>query len=437
MDIIPLLVILLLLSSFFSGAEIALFSLGPAKIQAMKNKSKTLKEKSRVLRLQEMKQDSDKLLVTILIGNNLVNIGASSMATVLALDIGTQYGLGENKNLIIGVVTGVMTFLILFFGEITPKALAHKHARQYSLFAAPILKILEYVLYPIVIPLAKITKKFMGSRKARYGLSEEELKAAVELSAAEKQINSEEKVFVEKILEFDEHDVSTIMTPRRNVFALQDKTPVPKAIEALEDAKFSRVPVYHETIDDIIGILKIQNLVGEYLKPDFTEKNIANLSLLRPLRVPLTMRINMLLREMQKEQMHMALVYNEHGGFIGLITLEDIMEEIFGEFEDEEDEQILQIRRTGKQEFECHADIELEQIEGFLARIDDFSVPHNWPWTREEENKTLSYFLLEKFGHFPDADEEISLHEDERLFKFIIQEKTKEEKIERVILKIQ
>jgi putative hemolysin len=177
---------LLLLSSFFSGAEIALFSLGPAKIQAMKNKAKTLKEKSRVLRLQEMKQDSDKLLVTILIGNNLVNIGASSMATVLALDLGAQYGLGNNKNLLIGIVTGVMTFLILFFGEITPKALAHKHARQYSLFAAPILKILEYILYPIVIPLAKITKKFMGSRKARYGLSEEELKAAVELSAAEK-----------------------------------------------------------------------------------------------------------------------------------------------------------------------------------------------------------------------------------------------------------
>jgi putative hemolysin len=242
---------------------------------------------------------------------------------------------------------------------------------------------------------------------------------------------------VEKILEFDEHDVQTIMTPRQNIFALPDNMSVQEALPLIEEQGYSRIPIYHERIDNIIGVLKVQSLVSEYLKEDFQEKNIANLSLIKPLKVPLTMKLNVLLKDIKQEKIHMAFVYNEHGGFIGLITLEDILEEVFGEFEDEEDEHILQIRRTGKQQFECHADIELEQIEDFLGRMEDFKLPHNWPWTREEENKTLSYFLLEQFGHFPEVQETIKLKEDGRIFEFVIVSKTKEEKIERVILKIQ
>lgn len=437
MEEVPLLLTLLLFSAFFSAAEIALFSLGNEKIQALKNKSKKSKEKKKIARLEELKRDGDKLLVTILIGNNIVNIAASSIATLLALDIAQNYGLAQNENIIIGGVTGVMTFLILFFGEITPKALAHKYALPYALFAAPILKGMEYVFWPIIIPITKMTQKFMGIRKPQLGLSEDELKAALELSAADKHINPEEKELVEKILEFDDHSVETIMTPRRNVFALPDNMSIREALPLIHENKYSRIPIYHEVIDNIIGVLKVQTLVSEYLKEDFLDKNLVNLSLIKTLKVPLTMHINNLLVDMQKSKLHMAFVYNEHGGLIGLITLEDIIEEIFGEFEDEEDEYIRQIKRIGAGVFECQSDIELEHIESFVKKsLGKKSPQKHWPWPTEAENKTLAYFLLERFEHFPEVGESISLKEDGYVFEFLIITKDREEKLDLVKLSI-
>ncbi len=432
MNEISLLVVLLILSGFFSGTEIALFSLSPEKIQALKNKAKTKKEEQKVARLELLKSDTNKLLVTILIGNNVVNVAASAMATVVALRMGADMGLSENSNTIIGIVTGVMTFLILIFGEITPKAIAHKYALQFSLFAAPILKFLGFLLWPIVTPIAAITKKFTGSDEQAHGLTEDELKAAIELSEKEGRIETEEKELFERVLEFDEHDVETIMTPRGKIFSLPDNMPVPDALEKITEATFSRVPVYHETPDDIVGVLKVQSLVSEFLKPDFKNKKLANLSLLPPMKIPLTMKIDTLLREFQNESTHLAFVLNEHGGLIGLITLEDVLEEIFGEFEDEADESNVLIRRTGKRSFECSADVELEQIEEYVKKTLGRHAPlKHWPWEREDENKTLSYFLLEKLERFPEKGEKIALEEMGNKFTFVVK-KAEDERIETV-----
>ncbi len=432
MNDILLLVLLLLLSGFFSGTEIALFSLGAEKIQALKNKARTKKMKQKVARLELLKSDSNKLLVTILIGNNVVNVAASSMATVLAMKIGMDMGLPGDSNMIIGIVTGVMTFLILIFGEITPKAIAHKYALPVSLFAAPIIKFLGIILWPIVTPIAIVTQKFTGSGKQLHGLTEDELKAAIELSEREGSIESEEKELFERVLEFDEHSVRTIMTPRSKIFSLPDNMPVTEALEKITEEKFSRVPIFHENSDNIIGILKVQSLVEEFLKPDFTKKNLANLSLLPPMKVPLTMKIDTLLREFQNESTHLALVLDEHGALIGVITLEDILEEIFGEFEDEGDETDVLIRRTGKLSFECSAEAELEQIAEYIKKTLGHHAPRkNWPWKQQDENKTLSYFLLEKLERFPEKGEKITIEEMGNEFVFTIK-KVEDERIQLV-----
>ena len=420
MEELPLLLAFLVLSGFFSGMEIAFFSLGAEKIQALKKKTDSIKLLKKIAYLEKLKADSNKLLVTILIGNNVVNVAASSMATVLALDISTEFGLTQSTNLVIGLVTGVMTFLILVFGEITPKALAHQYALPFSLFCAPIISFLQVLLYPIVFPISRLTQKFTGDQELRHGLSEEELKAAIELSEKEGQIESEERDLFEKVLEFNDHTVESIMTPRSKIFSLPDNLSVREAIPQISAENFSRIPIYHETLDDIIGVLKVNQLVDEMQKPDFSEKNMANLSLLSPYKVPLTMKIDTLLKEFQAQKNHLAFVYDEHGGLIGLITVEDIIEEVFGEFEDESDEDENHIRQTGKFTFETNAAIELEHIEKFFAEKLSENAPADLPWDPSLDNHTLSYFLLEHLEHFPTVGEQVVKTVENRQFVFTV-----------------
>lgn len=184
----------------------------------------------------------------------------------------------------------------------------------------------------------------------------------------------------------------------------------------------------------------MQSLVEEMLKPDFQEKNLANLSLLPPVKVPLTMKLDSLLKIFQEEKQHLAFVHDHHGGLVGLITLEDIIEEIFGEIHDEEDQEEILIRRTGRTEFHCNSDIELEQIEKFLAA----EIPEEFgksrarllPWTLEEENNTLAYFLLEKLEHFPEPGETVSIQAENHSFNFEIK-KIDKERIDEVKLEIE
>ncbi len=439
MDEVPLLLLLLVLSGFFSGAEIALFSISPARIQALKNLADTEKKRKKIARLESIKSDSNKLLVTILIGNNVVNVAASSIATMVAMKFADQLGGTMSSNSIIGIVTGIMTFLILVFGEITPKALCHKYALPFSLIVAPVIKFLEILLYPLVLPIAMLTKKFTGNKK-KYGLSEDELKAALELSERDGSIESAERELVENALDFNEHNVETIMTPRSKIFGLADKTPVPEALPKIAEEMFSRIPIFHETIDEMVGVLRVQSLVEEMLKPDFQNKNLANLSLLPPFRVPRTMKIDTLLRAFQEEKQHLAFVHDEHGGLIGLITLEDVVEEIFGEIQDEEDVEDVLIQRVGRYKFLCHSDLELEQIEKFLAEEipEEFGKYHTrlLPWNLEEENHSLAYFLLERLEHFPEKGETLVLKAESHTFTLTIQ-KIDGERIEEVLLTIE
>ncbi len=427
MDEVPLLLVLLILSGFFSGAEIALFSLGPEKIKALKDNTTKKSQLQKLEQLEALKSYPSRLLVTILIGNNVVNVAASSMATIMATNFAEQSGFGENIGLVIGLVTGVMTFLLLLFGEITPKTLAHRHAVRFSILIAPLLTVLQFILSPVVIPLSKFVEKFSGGDGEKLlGLTEDELKAAMELAQQEGKIDESEREWAEKIFEFGEHTVENVMTPRSKLFMLEDDVVVKDALTQIREHKFSRIPVYHEEMKNVIGILSVHGILEKSSAKGFEDLNVANLPLKKPYKIPVTMRIDTLLHDFQKEKTHMALVYDEHGGLVGLITLEDVLEEIFGEIQDEQDEERTHIRQTGKQTFLCSAETELEQLEEFIhEKIDGFDTKQ-LPWTLEEENKTIGFFILEQLQRFPEAGEVVKIKNRGRTYTFTVKEATED-----------
>ena len=397
MSEIILLLVLLLLSGFFSGAEIALFSLTPEKIKALRNAAIGDRALQKVMRLEALKSDPRRLLVTILIGNNVVNVASSALATVMGTRVATGYGFGDNEALVLGVVTGVMTFALLLFGEITPKSLAHKHATKFSLFVAPILAVMQMLLWPIVAPLAALVHKLSGEEEQEnHGLTEDELKAALELSEQEGKIDQDEKEWVEKILEFGEHTVENVMTTRSKILAFEDDTPITEALAQIREEKFS-------------GILSVHGILEKMSDKGFSKLKVANLPLNKPYKIPVTMKIDTLLNEFRQEKTHMALVYDEHGGLVGLITLEDVLEEIVGEIQDEQDEETLDIRQTGKTSFTLNSETELEQLEDFITERLNGDTPEDWPWELEDENKSVGLFLLERLEKFPEVGEVIAL----------------------------
>jgi CBS domain containing-hemolysin-like protein len=437
MDNIPLLFVLLLLSGFFSGAEIALFSLGIEKIHAVRNQTKSVKKRRRLHRLENFKSNPHKALVTILIGNNVVNIAASAMATVMATDFATQSGFAGNSSLIVGVVTGVMTFLILLFGEVTPKAIAHRHALRFALIATPILQVLQFVLYPLVAPLAKLVGSFSGGEADKHGLNEDELKAAINLSEQEGKIESDEKEMVEKVLEFKEHNVEAIMTPRSKIFSLKSNLIVSEATKVISEEGYSRIPVFDiEDPEKVVGIMSVHLMIDAMAEMKIWNKSITDLDLRPPYKIPPTMKIDTLLREFQARKVHLALVYDENGGLIGLITLEDVLEEIFGEFLDEQDDDEAHIYRAGINKIRCNADTELEKIEDFIREKFGKKCPEHFPWDREDENHTVGYFMIEQLEHFPKKGEKTTITLEGTRFTFTARN-VKDEKVEVIELTIE
>ncbi len=436
MDKLPLLFLLLILSGFFSGAEIAFFSIGAEKISAALKRNGSAAKKREIQRLNLLLSDPNKLLVTILIGNNVVNIAASAIATVIATNFANTNGFGDNTSLVVGGVTGIMTLLILLFGEITPKSIAHRYAMSFALFSTRILTTMQFFLWPIIYPLSKFIEKFSGDKKRRHGLSEDELKAAVEISEQEGSIETTERNLVQKVLEFDEHLVETIMTPRSKVFALEEKTKIKDAVIEIADKNFSRVPIFRERDDlkiEITGILTIHSLVDFLARnKKLNSETIQNLSSKKPFKIPPTMKIDALLREFQKQKTHLACVLDEHGGLIGIITLEDVIEEIFGEFNDENDKSVP-IKQIGKNKFWASGEIELEQIEKFLNEKMQQKVIV--PWELDDENKSVAGFLLEKLERFPNDNEQKTIKKNGAKFVFKVK-KSNEETIESVEISV-
>ncbi|MFH1284506.1 MAG: hemolysin family protein [Candidatus Peregrinibacteria bacterium] len=322
---ILVLILLVLLSAVFSGSETALVSITSSKVNelvAQKVRHSSV--------LKKLKRNPHRLLITILIGNNVVNIGASVYAAVIFTKAFDSSG--------IGIATGVMTFLILVFGEITPKSFAHQHAVGVSLLVARLIYSLQIILFPLVWVFEKIVNfvnRLVGSKKGTT-VTEGEIVAMLSIGAAEGTIEKQEKELIENVLEFNDIEVEEVMMPRVHIEALDSNMNLQDAVSFVLRHTHTRLPVYNGDLDNIIGIISIKELLGFYDKYP-PNKKLSKLKLTPPLEIPLSKKINKLFSEFQRKHQHMALVIDDHGGTAGLVTMEDLLEEIVGEIVDEFD----------------------------------------------------------------------------------------------------
>ncbi len=375
---ILLLVLAIALSAFFSGSEVAL--IGISKLKAQQLVDKGFKNSKTLLFL---KNNPSKMLITILIGNNLVNIGGSAIATMIALNLFPNAG--------VGIATGVMTFLILTFGEITPKTFAAKNSVKVALFVAPIISFLMKLLYPLVWFFYHISKL---SNKNSYVIdeplvTEEEVRHLVNIGEREGQIKPDEKDMIQRIFLFDDIDVKSVMTPRTDMFALDMNMTVADAIHSIINQEFSRIPVFDKNLDKIRGVVIVKDLLKAIASGDYM-KQLKDFAL-DPLFVPEHKKINKLLKELQDKKVHMAIVVNEHGGVEGLVTIEDLLEEIVGEIFDESDEVEKLIKPIGSNKWLVLGKTPITELNQSL----NLKIPEN------NDFNTVAGLIHDKLGRIP------------------------------------
>lgn len=379
--------ILLFLSALFSASETAFFSVN--KIFHKKLKLENSHAARRVIRLLVHPR---RLLITILIGNTLVNVTAASIAAMVVMQFCATIGIAVNIAILINVVGA--TFLILIFGEITPKLLAVKHpdrlAKNLSLFIA----VAYIVLYPVSILFDKLMAllttvfRFKEHEKERL-LDVDEFHTLLEIGEEQGALEEDEKEMLHSIFEFGDTSVREIMIPRTDVVCVPDNITFDELISIIKRRGHTRIPVYSETIDAIQGILNAKDLLP-LISQAAIDLNI--LQLVRPaIYVPESKKIDDLLRLFQKQRQHMAIVVDEYGGTSGIVTLEDIIEEIVGEIHDEYDNEPSLFRKIDESSYVVNAKIDIESLNELI----NIAIPEI------DEYDTLGGFVLEETGALP------------------------------------
>lgn len=392
-----LLFILLVLSGFFSSSETALFSISRTKVRHLAKMSGSANAL-----IKKMKDDPHRLLSTILIGNNVVNVAASALATRMAIDLFQSYSVGTTSSYAIGTVTGVMTFLILVFGEVIPKSVATRNSVLIARIVIYPIYWCSILFWPIVIFLDFIPK-ITGKIKQTPAVTEEELMTFVEVVEEEGEIKEAEKELIHNIFEFDDTNASEILTPRADMFVIEADEPLD--LKAIAASGFTRIPVIEESIDNVVGILNVKDLLSQHADGHITS-DVRKL-MRRPYFVPEHKKLDSLLKQFKKRKSHMAIVVDEHGGVSGLITLEDAIEELVGEIRDETDkEEHLIVRQKNK-----------DWIVLGKANIDEVNnaIPMEIPDSAEYD--TFSGYILEKIGRIPTENEKIILKNFEIIVK--------------------
>lgn len=330
---ILLILFLLVLSAFFSGSETAIFSLQPLELGRLRQQRGSM----RVAALMRLLSRREALLTTVLIGNEVVNVALSSVAASLALSLFGDRGLG--------ISVAVMTFLLVLYGEITPKTLAVSRATTWALAAAPLLLCFSFLVYPFRWFLTAITKGVTHAiPEEERSVGEEEFKALVREGRRKGILKETEREMITKVFRFTHTRVGEIMTPRTEMFALEVGTPLKEAYERLKEVTYREIPLYEEHLDNIVGIMRTNSLLG--LPWGLVKVDSLRELMEEPYFVPESKEAVELLREFQRKRLHMSIVIDEYGGVAGLVTLEDIIEELVGELSDEfggEGEEIIEV----------------------------------------------------------------------------------------------
>lgn len=377
---IILLIFLLLLSGFFSSAETALFSISKTKVRHLAKQKKTFRL------IERMKKNPHKLLSTILIGNNIVNVGAAAMATVITIGIFPNHA--------VGISTGIMTFFILVFGEVLPKSVATQNNILIATIVIYPVYWMSVLFYPIVVFLNFIPK-ITGKIKKTPTATEEELMTFVEVVEEEGEIKEEEKELIHNIFEFDDTNTSEIMTPRADMFVIDAEEKL--YLEDIIQSGYTRIPVIDDTIDNVIGIINIKDL---FLQKIISESEIDVRKIMtNPYFVPENKKLDKLLHEFKKRKHHMAVVVDEHGGVSGLITLEDALEELVGEIRDETDKEEPNIKKFKEKEWIVAGKSDVDEVNEIIG----MGIPDS------KEYDTFSGYILNTMGRIPKEKEKITI----------------------------
>ena len=380
-----LLVLLLITSGLVSGAEVAFFSLTKDQLDSEEEK------KSRQMDIiQKMLQNPKRLLATILITNNFINIAIVLLFASLGENLFSQI---ENPLIVLLIEIGVITFLILFFGEILPKVYANRNAVTFSKAVAfPIYTIDRYFLFFLTIPMSKITR-FMESRLAQKNneFSIDKLSQALELTSEEETTKEEHKI-LQGIVNFGNTDTKQVMRPRIDVFALSEDMDMEIIVPLILEKGFSRVPVYAENMDSVVGILYTKDLL-----PHLEQSNFKWQKLLKPaFYVPENKKLDDLLKEFQQKKIHLAVVVDEYGGTSGVITLEDVIEEIVGDISDEFDDDELIYSKLDDFTFVFDAKINLKDFYKVI-HLEEEEIFEK----AKGESESIAGFVLEIAQAFP------------------------------------
>jgi len=385
-----ILAVLIALSGFFSGLEVALVGVTKSKVsQLLKDGKKGSKA------LHKLKTNPSWMMSSVNLGNNLVNVGASALATSVAIQFFPDNGLG--------IAIGVMTFLILVFGEITPKTYCNANSAKIALRYAPVLLVFSYVFYPVVKFFEIITKgvvKITGSSYLPPPITEEEIKGVIDQGLAEKALEKDEMELVHGALKFDDTVIRSVMTPRTKMFTLNSKTLLFEALPQINQNGFSRIPIYGTSKDDIVGFVHVRDVLKE-LENDNKMKSMEQMAR-KPVFASQEKRVSALLKEMKGRKTHMAIVVDEHGGVEGLVTLEDLIEEIVGEIEDESDPVKPTVyERIDQDTIITNGDIEIDKINEIFKT----NVPEG------DDYASLNGLLHEKLQDIPQAGDKIEIYD--------------------------
>ncbi len=405
------LTILIGLSGFFSGLEVALVGTRNSKVNQLK-KQKVKGSDA----LYKLKHNPGWMMASVNLGNNLVNVGSSALATSVAIRIFGDEGLG--------IAVGVMTFLILVFGEITPKTYCNANATKIALRFAPVLLVFSYAFWPVVKLFEIITRgmvKLTGSSYNSPPITEEEIKGIVEQGLADKALEKDESELVHSALEFDDTVIRTVMTPRTKMFTLPAKMFLFEALPLINQNAHSRIPIFGETSDDIVGFVHVRDVLKE-LEQDNKMKILKQIAR-KPVFASQEKMVSSLLKEMKGRKTHMAIVIDEHGGVEGLVTLEDLIEEIIGEIEDETDvTPPVDHHPIDQDTIITNGDIEIERVNQIfkseLPEGDDYS--------------TLNGLLHERLQDIPQAGDKLEIEDLRIVVEKVTKNIPEEIRIERI-----
>ncbi|MGL6104622.1 hemolysin family protein [Romboutsia sp.] len=415
---LALILVLTMINAFFASAEMAMVSVNKNKIKKLSQENN-----SNARLLETLMEEPSKFLATIQVGITLAGfLSSASAATGIASQLSSVMQVPYGKEISMVVVTIILSYFTLVFGELIPKRIALENAEKIALSSAKPVYFVAIFTKPFIKILSLSTGlilKIMGYKDeaTEEKVSEEEIRSIISQSEEDGSIEKDEKDMIESIFEFNDKSSKEIMTSRKDTFLIDIDDDILKNIDEILSQSYTRIPIYEDSIDNVIGILHIKDLLIEAKKVGFENVNIRNI-MHKPFFVPKTKKTNELFKVLQANRVHIALLVDEYGGFCGIVTMEDLIEEIMGDIEDEYDLEENDIIKVDENTFIVDCSIPLcEFNEIFNLKL------------KEGEYDTLNGYIINKLGEIPQKNEDVEIEEEKINIKVI---KTNNKKIENV-----